>query len=364
MKNMPLYKQIKKNIIEKIISGDLRVGDLVPSESEIMNEYNVSQITAKNALNGLVDDGIIYRMQGKGSFVSKDAPILSPKPILGDKSGTENKKLNGIIGVLFPYLNTKLEYRLLYYLDFFLYQSGYQMLLHNCHESKEEESRTLKNYLSLGVDGMIIFPAVNEQYNESILRLSLDRFPLVLIDRYFKGINTFHVVSDNYKGVYDAVTILLNKGHRRIAYLSPKIINSTTEDRSIGFEKAFQDKNLSIDKNLWLTSLDSTNNDEDFGTVLRFYRNNPNITAVFTVDVHMLDLTMQALRQLNRKVPDDIEIFTFDEPEQPGINYILQDYKAIAKAAVDLLLAQKRPSSSPERVRVIPVKLVLRSLNC
>ncbi len=363
MKDLPLYKQIKNRILEKIASGELRAGDLVPSETELMSTYQVSQITAKNALSSLVDDGVIYRMQGKGSFVSPSAPILGAKAEPPKERAAGGKGLSGMIGVLFPYLNTKLEYRLLYYLDRFLYQKGYQMLLHNCGENEQEESRTLKNYLSLGVEGMIIFPAVNEQYNESILRLSLDRFPLVLIDRYFKGINTFHVVTDNFRATYDAITLLLNKGHRRIAYLSPRIINSTTEDRSIGYERAFQDQKLSIDKNLWLTNLDSTSSDEDFSNVLHFFQGNPGITAAFTANVRTLGLALQALRQLGRKVPDDMELFTFDEPDRPDVNYILQDYEAIAKAAVDLLMDQKKPSPAPERARVIPARLMLRPVS-
>lgn len=361
MKNTPLYIQIKNTIKGKIVSGELKAGDLVPSEAELMNDFKVSQITAKNALSSLVDEGIIYRIQGKGSFVSQEANI-SEKAEIRTLNG--NKKPNGMIGVLFPYLNTKLEYKLLYHLDRFIYEQGYQMLMHNCNESEKEESQTLKKFLELGVDGLIVFPAVNEQYNENILRLSLDKFPLVLIDRYLKGLNTFHVVSDNFNGTYSAITYLLNKGHRRIAYISPKIINSTTEERAFGYEKAFQDKKLSIDKNLWLTDLDSIDNDKDYNTLLQFYKNNLNITAVFTANVRMLDLTMQALRQLNKKVPEDVEVFTFDEPGYPNVNYVLQDYESIAKEAVNLLMAQKQSSSVTKRDSVIPVNLVFRQSNC
>lgn len=357
MKELPLYKQIKNGIIQKISSGDLRAGDLVPSESELMSAYKVSQITARNALSSLVDDGIIYRVQGKGSFVAQTAPVPQESQNLQSANA---KKPAGMIGVLLPYLNTKLEYRILYYLDRFIYREGYQMLLHNCNENEREESETLENYMALGVKGLIVFPAVNEQYNEDILRLSLDRFPLVLVDRYLKGINTYHVVSDNFKATYDAISYLLSKGHRRIAYISPRIINSTTEDRSLGYEKAFQNKNFSIDKNLWLTDLDSTNGSGDFTKVVQFFKSSPNITAVFTANIRMFQLTVQALNHLGRTVPEDIEIFTFDEPECPNVNYILQDYEAIARATVDLLLTQKSSSTASEKAKVIPAKLVLR----
>ncbi|WP_249863935.1 GntR family transcriptional regulator [Paenibacillus konkukensis] len=48
----------------------MRPGDRVSSESELMNQYHVSSITAKNALTSLADQGIVVRVQGKGTFVS------------------------------------------------------------------------------------------------------------------------------------------------------------------------------------------------------------------------------------------------------------------------------------------------------
>lgn len=358
MQKVPLYKQIKNDIKAKIVSGELKAGDLVPSEAEIMNNYQVSQITAKNALTSLVDDGSIYRIQGKGSFVSREPDTV--EKIAGSSNAAGDRKQGGMIGVLFPYLKKKLEHQLIYYLDQFIYAQGYQMLLHNCNENEQEESRTLEQFLDLNVKGLIIFPVVNEQYNENILRLSLDKFPLVLIDRYFKGINAFHVASDNFKGAYDVVSRLLDQGHRRIAYISPEITNSTTEDRASGFEHAFQDKNLPIDKNLWLTNLNSTDSDEDLNSLLAFYKSHPDVTAIFTANIHMLDLTVAVLRQLDKKVPEDVEVFTFDEPNYPNVNYVLQDYETIAKSAVDLLIAQMQAPAAAAKEIVVPVKLIAR----
>ncbi|WP_145517913.1 GntR family transcriptional regulator, partial [Staphylococcus warneri] len=47
-------------------------GALVPSEKELAQQYGVSQITSKNALNGLVEEGLIVRFRGKGTFVRED----------------------------------------------------------------------------------------------------------------------------------------------------------------------------------------------------------------------------------------------------------------------------------------------------
>ncbi|WP_163195158.1 GntR family transcriptional regulator [Clostridium thermarum] len=362
MKDIPLYKQIKNHIIDQIQAGVLRAGDRVPSEAELAKLFRVSQITSKNALIELVDEGYIHRVQGKGSFVSQEAPESKTVSNAVIQNVCQNK--TGLIGVLFPSLNIKVEFRLLYYLDKYIYDRGYKMLMHNCRESSEEESSAIQSFMDSNVEGLIIFPTLDEHYNESILRLSIEKFPLVLIDRYLKKINTNIVTTDNVQASYDAVNYLIQQGHKKIAYISPEITNSTTEDRAIGFEKAFLENKFSIDKNLWcIIDLKTIDADKDYEHIYAFFRNNPDISAVFTVNNRMLNLTVKSLNALNRRIPDDIEVFTFDEPDSNNINYILQDYKTICSKAVDLLIAQINSTEFTTSHIVVPPKLIFRD-NC
>lgn len=70
----PLYKTIYDDIYMKIQNGTYAVGDLLPSEMELEAFYNVSRTPVRQALNELENDGYIYRLQGKGSFVSNISP--------------------------------------------------------------------------------------------------------------------------------------------------------------------------------------------------------------------------------------------------------------------------------------------------
>lgn len=64
------YERIERNVIDRICSGELRPGDLVNSEAEMMQQFQVSKITVKTAMNHLADEGVIVRIQGKGTFVA------------------------------------------------------------------------------------------------------------------------------------------------------------------------------------------------------------------------------------------------------------------------------------------------------
>lgn len=68
---MRKYEKIIHDIILKIESGIFKEGEQIYTEKEIKDIYNVSSTTAVRVLSELVTSGYIYRVQGKGSFVSK-----------------------------------------------------------------------------------------------------------------------------------------------------------------------------------------------------------------------------------------------------------------------------------------------------
>lgn len=67
----PRYQQLKDAIIERISEGDLRPGDRVPSENELVLSAGVSRMTANRALRELTDQGYVERIAGRGTFVAE-----------------------------------------------------------------------------------------------------------------------------------------------------------------------------------------------------------------------------------------------------------------------------------------------------
>jgi DNA-binding GntR family transcriptional regulator len=67
----PLYRKLQNNLKTQIIAGVYREGDLLPSESELQQQYGVTRSTVRQALGELVKEGYINKQQGKGSIVMK-----------------------------------------------------------------------------------------------------------------------------------------------------------------------------------------------------------------------------------------------------------------------------------------------------
>lgn len=68
---LPLYSQIREILRQRIMDGTYKAHDRMPSESEMMRAFHVSRITVRQALNDLQKAGLIFRIHGKGTFVSK-----------------------------------------------------------------------------------------------------------------------------------------------------------------------------------------------------------------------------------------------------------------------------------------------------
>lgn len=77
----PIYEQIRKQIAEQIVNGQLSVGEQLPSIRELAKELKISVITTKRAYKELENEGFIDTVPGKGTFVS----ILDKEALLKQK---------------------------------------------------------------------------------------------------------------------------------------------------------------------------------------------------------------------------------------------------------------------------------------
>ncbi len=356
MKSLPLYKKIQEDIKRLIAIGKLREGDRVPSEKELSERYRVSQITSKNALVGLMEEGLLVRIQGKGTFVMSRPENAAALDQLGEWTAGPGK--SGRIGLVLPTMKTKVDQRFLDNIEKYASAAGYEVMLRITRESQLEESKAISSFLKQGVDGMIIFPVENETYNDSILRLSLDRFPFVLIDRFLKEIKTYSVSSDNINGTREAVEYLLNKGHSSIAFISPEITNTVTDERAQGFEQAFLEHGLSIDKSLWcLLPLEEIASGQSVEHIKAFLEGSPHITGIITANTELCRNAYKAAAASRRRVPDELELITFDPPDLPNVPYIHQNEEDMCRLTVELLNEQIDGAFEARRI-VVPVMLV------
>ena len=71
---LPQYQRIKRDVIKRIESGELAVGDRAPSEQTLVKELGVSRMTVNRALRELTEEGALMRVEGMGRYVAKRHP--------------------------------------------------------------------------------------------------------------------------------------------------------------------------------------------------------------------------------------------------------------------------------------------------
>jgi len=71
-----LYIQLTRIFLEEIASSGWRLGQKIPTEEELCSKHDVSKITVRQAINNLVSDGYLMKIQGKGTFVTSTLPVV------------------------------------------------------------------------------------------------------------------------------------------------------------------------------------------------------------------------------------------------------------------------------------------------
>lgn len=99
--NKPLYLQIKETILRQINDGKLKPGDKLLSEAQFQKSFSVSRITVRKAIDELVEENYLMRLQGKGTFVKEQAETQQKSLSLTQVCLEQRKKLTSeVISVI------------------------------------------------------------------------------------------------------------------------------------------------------------------------------------------------------------------------------------------------------------------------
>lgn len=90
---IPIYYQLESYIKNQIEAGFILPGENIPSEREYAESYGISRMTVRQAINSLVNEGLLYRKKGSGTFVSEKK---IEQPLQGLTSFTEDMKKRGM----------------------------------------------------------------------------------------------------------------------------------------------------------------------------------------------------------------------------------------------------------------------------
>jgi len=359
----PMYEHILSILREDIKNGKYRIGDRVPSEKELADEYGVSRITSKKALELLSAEGVIVRRPGRGSFVADPKEQAAVVPQGGVRAETGAAKAAGkpLIGLVITDFADSYGTGLIYGMEEASRRNDCYLVVRRTFGNPALEEEAIKGMLEIGAGGLIILPAQGEYFNAQILKLVIHGFPFVLVDRHLKGISAGSISTDNVAGAKRGTDYLFELGHRHIALLTPPPQDTTAvEDRIEGFVEAHAEKGIPIDRDLWIEDITSTlpnafneeNRAKDILKLKQHLQRIPHITAVFAIEYNIALLAREAAAQLGLAVPKDLSILCFDCPEVGGafpFTHLRQQQEEMGRQAFVHVLELMEGLAAPNR---------------
>lgn len=134
-----------------------------------------------------------------------------------ERKGKKNTELK-LVGTVIPDVENPFFSGIVKSLEFFLFRYEFSLLLCNTENNPDLEDDFVKYLGQSGVKGLILIPSKSERRKTE---LPLD-IPVVLLDRTIKGLKTHVVAVNNYQGGRIAVSYLIKKGRKRIAFLGER----------------------------------------------------------------------------------------------------------------------------------------------
>lgn len=342
---MPKYQALYDRLRMAILRGEYAPDERLPSENALAIRFGLSRITTKRALNELAEADLVYRKQGKGTFVKPHASTASRELLLvvpftdpaafGDYQTGIETTLKGTTWVL--NLRTNQQF------------------------AQTSASELLKRYA-----GIIYYPQQLPSELPLLLTLFTHQLPLVMLDKAPAHFALPSIESDNVLGGQLAVAHLRALGHTRIAFLADtpfwQDFTGTVADRFCGYVNGYRGVSDG-DPLAWAQNLASCPN---AAAKAHYLRENKITALIAENDLTALAL-MRELQVADADLAAKLSVIGFDDlplaaASDPPLTSLAQDFKQLGAEAVAALLAQiNEPAKLFPPRRPVPVTLMQRA---
>lgn len=341
----PLYLTVKDHVREAIESGVFRPGEQMPSTKNLSEKMDVSLVTAHRALQELVNNGVLYRAQGKGTFVHDH--YLEH----------DHAKTNWRIGVLLHHSLSLGSNRYGEILDGIRQASqnlGVELLLMRV---SEDIRRECMGYLSID--------CYDSESSTLASRLTR-RQPMLTVGgpAAVKGGACVRVDTTDMAG--RALQYLVGLGHERIGYIGGEERVASQRDRFDGAKQAATELDITLDEQNVIMGLDGEETRQrDQAALARMLTGPKHPTAILAGGFAQSLLLYSAAETAGMRIPDDLSIVGFDDPNcagllNPALTAVREPAAQIGQAAVSMLCENLQHPETTLASRILKADLVVR----
>lgn len=298
---------------------------------DIANKLGVSSVTISKALND--KEGVSEEMRCKIKAVAEEMGYRIHTAAKSMKDG-----LSYNVGVMIPERFTGLTQS--FYLQVYqqithtLEQYNYYGILHILKSDDEDRLTLPKIYYEKNVDGFIILGQPKKEYLKKIKTIDI---PLVFLDFYDECEDVDSVMTDNFFGAYELTNYLIQKGHKKIAYVGNLYATSSIQDRFLGYYKSLLEHHIEINPNHVINDRDENGEYVD----IELPEDKP--TAFVCNCDQVAHNLINKLKELGYSVPEDFSVVGFDNDiyatiTEPKLTTVEVDIVEMASTSVRFMM--------------------------
>lgn len=342
-----LYFKIYEDLREKIVNGILADGQRLPTEKDLIEEYDVSRITAIKAMQKLETEGLVRRTRGSGTYVTYNNVSTFHRVYIPLDIKSKNIAFVG-------HCSSNFVARILSNFQHNAVAYGYNVSVFDTSSDKIREEDIFNAILHGNFSGIVYHSRKCQKNLPGLLAIMNKKIPLVFIDEELAMLRAPSVKSNNYLGGYKVGKCLIENGHKNIAVVFGNYRNNNEQERFGGLVRAMTESGLGFErKNIF--QYDSTQNTEyvigeekdGFIQTLKdnleeTYNREDRPTVFFCLRDSVAMIVEQHIFECGFKVPDDFSVVgynndAFCEHMIVPLTTVDQKYGLIAKKTFQVL---------------------------
>jgi len=346
-KPSPKYIQAISQI--KAISKQMSTDEKIPSERTLAKELGMSYMTIRKAIDKLVDQGYLFRVPAKGTFVAdRKTPMRNKTKNIG--YFLDNSIKDGLTSPYYSLIFNALEKE--------SGKKGYALVFFTNLDDANAASAMKK------VDGVIAscFPRV-----EHIIQEIKQHVPVVVIDNASFDKSIPSVIIDNFSAIVDSFDSLYSLGHKRIGFMTGLDDSDVGNNRLAGYQYALKHHKIA-EQPEFIYRGDYSYESGIHGASILLALDEPP-TAIICANDSMALGAMKEVSQQGLVIPDDISIVGFDDINVasqiiPPLTTVSAPIEKIAAQSIEMIHTLVTGKTVENQHIALSAQLTIRGTTC
>lgn len=266
------------------------------------------------------------------------------------------QKRTNVIAIVAATLSSRFTTELVSTIEKFFAEKGIDVIVASTDDKHEKEYKYVESLISRQVDGVIVFPTVeNRGYYQG---LKEKNFPLVFVDRELAGSSVDTILLDNRAAGKMATEYLIERNHKKIGILTFPLGKNdsitTRRERLNGYLEALTEYNISVDKKMII----QTTREQVFDQLDQLFAQKNHPTALILTNDMLLEEALLWAKNRNVSLPEDVSLISIDDVSfahffTPTITTISQPVREMGEQAATLLFQQIQGENSKDSQTVL-----------